>query len=264
MAAGEQPLVTDRKWPIAGRAGRSIPDEFNVLVHTDGGVQKSAERHQFRSAKLGTAVGCVLKLSPQDADLLLVEGGVTPWIDEPKTGASWRRKLDELDLKRRAIVPSDGEPLIILNFDVYSHDRQPTPKATLANGWPAAASTARTGSATIPQMPTPDLFTSFSSNADRFFRRARWYLLGCVCAIAFTPAILGRFYPVFGPIPGRCLFVFMVGCLAVNAPLVLFGAPFNRGNASFVARAWLWFLAIVCDLWILACAAAIFNAFLRR
>ena len=55
----------------------------------------------------------------------------------------------------------------------------------------------------------------------------------------------------------------MVACLAVNAPLVLFGAPLNRGNASVGARTWLWFLAIVCDLWILACVAAIINAFLK-
>ena len=96
-------------------------------------------------------------------------------------------------------------------------------------------------------MPTPSLYTNFSSSADRLSRPARWYLIGSVCAIAFTPAILDRFYPVFGPIPERTLFVFMVGCLAVNAPLVLFAAPLNRGNASIGARAWGWFLAIVCD-----------------
>src|SRR5438034_47976 len=118
-----------------------VPNELDVQMDADGTLQERGQRLQFGEPSLRAVHRSTLKLALQYFDLLLIEGSVAPWNDEPKARAAWRRKLCEPVSERRPFVPGKGEPPFILNLNVNCHGAQPTAKRSSVTDrlWPTSA-----------------------------------------------------------------------------------------------------------------------------
>ena len=64
-----------------------VPNELDVQMDADGTLQERGQRLQFGEPSLRAVHRSTLKLALQYFDLLLIEGSVAPWNDEPKARA---------------------------------------------------------------------------------------------------------------------------------------------------------------------------------
>jgi hypothetical protein len=113
-------------------------------------------------------------------------------------------------------------------------------------------------------MPTPSLYAKFAQSVVAFLRSAGWKFIGGLIVIPLLLVGLERTLPVVGKVPGKILFVLFIAYLALLAPLLAFGMSSPNLTSSRRRTASLWFLAALCNLWILLCAWFIYAALFAK
>lgn len=84
-------------------------------------------------------------------------------------------------------------------------------------------------------METPTIYSQYALACRSVCARNRWKIVFASAVVLFTPAVLERAF-LFGPTPGRILFVFMLLYFAAIAPLVAFsrGCLIVHGHSGSV------------------------------
>jgi hypothetical protein len=99
---------------------------------------------------------------------------------------------------------------------------------------------------------TPILYAKYAATADSALSRHRRKFTAAIVAMCATAFILERVF-LFGPTPGRALFVFMLLYFACVMPLIAFPRPLPAQPWTLRYASWAWIRAVVCTVWASFC-----------